>query len=140
MIKVIYGKKGTGKTRFLVENANELAQNKYGDVVFINNTNQIMYDLHRDVRLINVSEFPVEGEEWFIGFICGVISQNYDIKWIFIDDISYILKKEPDTLQELFSKLKKIAHEFNVEFTISICMEKENVPEFLNEYLVNEYV
>ncbi|HOJ10643.1 MAG TPA: hypothetical protein PK733_08630 [Clostridiales bacterium] len=136
MIKVIYGEKGTGKTRILVESSNVMAERNYGHVVFIEDSNQSMYKLIHKVRFINISEFPIYGEDGFIGFICGIISQNYDTKGIFIDGLTYILKKDVNDLEPFFSKLKVIASKFNVEFILSVNGNAENIPGFLKEYIL----
>ena len=123
MIKAVYGEKGSGKTRSMVEYANEMAGN------------ELIYDLKHGIRLININEFPVENEEEFLGFICGMIAQNYDLKWIFIDGITHILKKDAEGLESFFSKLKEIACKYSVEFNISVSGSKENMPGFLNQYI-----
>ena len=137
MIKVIYGGKGTGKTRSLVESANNMAQGNYGNVVFVEDSNQSMYKLVHEVRFVNILEFPVCGEDGFVGFICGIIAQNYDTKGIFIDGLTYILKKDAECLESFFSKLKLIASNYEVEFVISIDGSMEDIPEFLKEYIKN---
>ncbi len=135
MIKAIYGEKGTGKTRTLVKTANEMADENYGCVVFIDYSNHLIHNLKHGVRFINVTEFPVKREEEFLGFLCGIIAQNYDVKWFFIDGITYILKKDAGSLESFFSKLKQIASQYDVEFTISVTGDKENMPEYLKEFV-----
>lgn len=135
MIRVVYGEKGSGKTRKMVERANEMADKNYGCLAFIDNGNELIYYLKHGIRLINISEFPVDSEEKFIGFICGMIAQNYDLKWIFIDRIIHIIKKDAGELESFFSKLKEIACKYGVEFYISVHGSKESMPEFLNEYI-----
>jgi len=135
MIKVIYGKKGMGKTKILVDSANKLALESKGDVVFIDDSNQLMYDLKHDIRFINVSEFPVRGAKSFLGFLCGVISEDYDIDGIFIDGLTYILTEKIETLQEFFCALKEIATKYNIEFYMSINGDEGPLPEYLKEYV-----
>lgn len=136
MLKVIYGGNGTGKTRTLVEMANEVAKGQYGNVVFVEDSNQSMYKLAREVRFVNLLEFPIMGEDGFIGFICGLIAQNYDTKGIFIDGLTYILKKDAKDLESFFSKLKPIASKYEVEFVLSVNGSMDNIPEFLKEYIL----
>lgn len=135
MIDVVYGGKGTGKTRALVKKANEMVDENYGCVVYIDCSNNLIHNLKRSVRFINITEFPIEKEEGFLGFLCGIIAQNYDIKWIFIDGITYILEKDASKLENLFSKLKVIASQFEVEFNMSITGDKEDTPEYLKQYI-----
>ncbi len=135
MINVIYGKKGMGKTKILVENANNFAEQSSGDVVFIDDSNQLMYDLKRKIRFINVADFPVEGSTAFLGFLCGMISQDYDIDGVFIDGLTYIVKERTENLKEFFTGLKKLASKYNVTFNISINGDNEEMPEFLKEFI-----
>lgn len=136
MIKIVYGEKGSGKTRKLIEKANEIAKDNYGNIVFIEGSNQSMYKLKRDIRFINITEFPVGNREGLIGFICGMIAQNYDTKAFFIDELTYILKKEPADLEAFFTMLNGVSTQHNVAFEISINGNKEDLPGFLDPYIM----
>lgn len=135
MIKVICGKKGVGKTRVLVDSANSLASTDSGDVVFIDGSSQLMYDLNHKVRFINLSEFPVNISSscTFLGFICGIISEDYDIKGVFIDDIANIAKDNTDSLRELFDGLKKLSDKYSIDFYVSLEGDPDSMPEFVRE-------
>jgi hypothetical protein len=134
MIKVIYGEKGMGKTKILIDTANKIALKAKGDVVFIDDSTQLMYDLNHKVRFVNVSEFPPIGTEGFFGFICGILSQNYDIEGIFIDGLNYITKKKAADMEVLFKNLQVIAEKVNIDFYITINGVNEELPEFLKQY------
>jgi hypothetical protein len=134
MIKAIYGEKGTGKTRALVKGANDMADENYGCVVFIDHSNHRIHDLKHGVRFINVTEFPIKREEGFLGFLYGVIAQNYDVKWIFIDGITYILKKNAKDLENFFVGLKQIASRYDIQFNVSVTGRKEDIPKYLKQY------
>ncbi|MCR4435899.1 MAG: hypothetical protein QHH06_09040 [Clostridiales bacterium] len=136
MIKIIYGKKGMGKTKILVDEANKHGAGGSGNVVFIDYHNQLMYDLKHEVRFINVSEFPVRNAEAFLGFICGIISANYDVNGIFIDGLTYILKQDIESLQPFFMKLEEVSKKFNMEFHISINGDPDLCPDYIKGYLV----
>ena len=86
MVELLIGKKGTGKTKVLIANVNDAAKNADGNVVFIsNNTKQNMYDISSKVRMADTSDFNITSWDEFLGFICGIISGNYDITNIFVD-------------------------------------------------------
>lgn len=135
MIRVFYGEKGMGKTKILVDSANFLAVEGRGDVVFIDDSNQLMYDLKHEVRFINVAEFPVDGASAFLGFICGIISEDYDINGIFVDGLTYIVKQDISTMEGFFAKLKDISTKYNIEFYISINGRTSDAPEFVKEFI-----
>ena len=135
MIKVIYGTKGMGKTKTLVDTANSLIAKSSGDIVFIDDSSQLMYDLKHEVRFINVAEFPVVGASGFLGFICGIISENYDIDSMLIDGVNYIVKENIASLSEFFSGLKQLAEKYDIDFYVSANGDPENVPEFIKEFM-----
>jgi len=136
MIKVIYGEKGMGKTKLLVDTANKLAVSSSGDIVFIDDSNQLIYDLKREIRFINASEFPVTGPSEFLGFICGIISQDYDIEGIFIDGLTYILKYKVELLEKFFGELRQVSDKYSIDFYISINGSPDNMPEYIKEYSI----
>lgn len=133
MIKVFYGKKGTGKTKNMLENANGIVVDARGTVVYIDDSNELLVKLAREIRFINVSDYPVNGSDAFLGFICGVASQNYDIETIFIDGLSYIVGSDEEILKNFFDGLEKITKDNKLDFFISI--NGENAPEFIKKYL-----
>ena len=135
LIKVIYGKKGSGKTKKLIDTANALAGGSKGDVVFIDDSNQLMYDLKHQVRFVNVSEFPIKGEEGFFGFLCGMISANYDIGSILIDGLTYIVEQKIGTLENFFKKLDYISSTNKIDFYISINGEPDVMPGYVRNYI-----
>lgn len=135
MINVFYGKKGMGKTKALLDKANEFVAKTSGNVVFIDDSSQLMCDLKHEIRFINVSEYPIDNDLAFIGFLCGVISENYDIDSIFIDRLTYILKQDIQDLGRFFECLKKISSQFNIKFYISINGDPDTMPDYIKEFV-----
>lgn len=138
MIKVIYGPKGMGKTKILVDTANNLAQQGKGAVVFIDDSTQLMYDLKHEIRFVNVSDFPSLGWEGFLGFICGILSQNYDIEGILIDGLNYITKQKAPELENFFNGLNEISEKENIDFYITINGDADLLPEYLKQYIARK--
>lgn len=134
MIRVIYGEKGMGKTKILVDTANNLALEGKGDVVFIDDSNQLMYDLKSRIRFINVSDFPINNQTGFFGFLCGIIAQDYDIEGLFIDGLNYIVKQPASELKEFFDNLKIISEKHQIDFYITISVKKDEIPDYLKEF------
>jgi len=135
MIKVFYGKKGTGKTKNMLENANGLVAKSAGNVVYIDDSNELLVKLDRKIRFINVKDYPVEGADAFLGFICGVASQNYDIETIFIDGLTYIVGGDAASLETYFEGLEKITDDNKLNFFISINGDESDTPEFIKKYI-----
>ncbi|HOA97791.1 hypothetical protein [Acetivibrio saccincola] len=138
MIKVICGKKGVGKTRVLVDSSNSLVEICTGVVAFIDGCrrSKLMYELNHKIRYINISEFPVkiDSSDVFLGFLCGIISANYDVNGVFIDDITTIVGNDVDGLKKLFEGIKEISDKYNIDFSISIEGDPNSMPEFIKEY------
>lgn len=135
MVKVFYGKKGTGKTKHMLDSANGLAAESRGNVVYIDDSNELMVKLSHKIRFINILDYPVQGADAFLGFICGVASQNYDIETIFVDGLTYIVDQSVESLSKFFEGVDKVSKEHNVDFYMSINGNENNVPEFIAKYL-----
>ncbi len=135
MIKVIYGAKGTGKTKMMIEAANAAVKDAKGHLIFITDTKRGMYDLEREVRFIDVSEFNIAGEAAFCGFIKGVIAGNHDNEYVFIDGVLRIAGKSVSELAEFFYMLDKVSEKNGVTITVSISATKEELPDFVAKYL-----
>ncbi len=138
MIKVMYGRKGTGKTKVLIDTANSFVSANSANVVFIDYTKKLMYDLKHKIRFVDASEFPIRTYQEFIGFLCGIISSDFDIKHIVIDGLNYIVREDTSdetVLQTFFDKLRKISSQFNIEFYISMNGEAETMPCCIKEFV-----
>ena len=85
MIQIIAGKKGSGKTKRIIDMTNEKVKDSQHDVVFIDDDNRYMLDIDHKARFINASEYKILTPEMFLGFLCGMLSQNFDVGVIFID-------------------------------------------------------
>ena len=129
MIKFVAGLKGQGKTRLLIDTANEHAKTAKGSLVFIDGDNSRIHDLHRDVRLVVAGKSELSNYREFIGFIRGILSQNSDIECIYVDAITNIIKTiDNEALVKLVAKLEGISKEDDVNFTISIHVEPDSLP------------
>ncbi len=135
MIKVFYGKKGTGKTKQMLETANTIVRESNGAVVYIDDSNELMMKLSHRIRFINILDYPVYGSDAFLGFICGVASQNYDIETIFIDGLTYIVHQDAESLKKFFDGIAKISAEHSADFYISINGDEKNIPEYIAEFV-----
>ena len=56
MIKVIYGAKGTGKTKMMLDAANAVVAEAKGHMIFITDNKRSMYELNRQVRFIDTTD------------------------------------------------------------------------------------
>lgn len=135
MIKVIYGAKGTGKTKRLIAAANAAVETAKGHLIFITDTKRGMYDLEREVRFIDVTDFDVAGEAALCGFIKGVIAGNHDNEYVYIDGVMRIAGKKIDELAGFFYMLDKVAEKNGLTVTVSVSAAEEELPDFVKKYL-----
>ena len=128
MIQIISGVKGKGKTKFLIQKANEAVKAANGSVVYLDKNNKHMYELSNRIRLINVGDFPIDTYDAFLGFICGLISQDNDLEHMFFDSFLTIASVSDDYVGYVLSKLSDISEKFHVDFTISVSIDADSIP------------
>ena len=133
MIKLIIGRKGTGKTKQLVDMINAASENSKGSVVCVEKGPTLTYDLKHTVRLIDTDSFEIAGFDAFYGFIAGILAGNYDITEVFIDSILKIGGRDLEGLGNLFDKLNKIANDVSLVFTVSA--DESELPASVKAYL-----
>ena len=135
MIRIIYGKKGSGKTKKIIDAANEAVKVSTGELVFIDDDNRYRYDRRHEIRFVNATEYDVSSPETFMGFICGILAGNYDMKQLFIDGFLRLVKSDMADLEAFFVKLEDITHRHGVDVVISASAKDDEVPEFLKKYI-----
>ena len=139
MIRVIMGAKGSGKTKRLIDMANDLVKEARGDVVYVDDDQRYMYDLRHEIRFIETSEYKKNkayGPEWLYGFLGGVLSANFDISAIFIDAFIRHSGGELFALEDFFAKLRALSDNSGAELILSVGASEENVPEFIKQYAI----
>ena len=135
MIKVIYGAKGTGKTKLMIDAANAAVAEAKGHLIFITDSKRGMYDLEREVRFIDTSEYDIAGEAALCGFIKGVIAGNHDNEYVYIDGVVRIAGKPVQEMAAFFYMLDKVAKNNNLVITVSVSATKEELPDFVTQYI-----
>jgi len=136
MIKIFYGKQGSGKTKKIIDMANDWADSTHGASVYIDEDSRCMLDLHHGIRFTDSSSYDVSSPERFYGFLCGILSQNYDIDHLFIDSLPHIAGLEcAGCMQPLFDTLKALAEKQNINLTLSVSGPDDAVPAYLKEYI-----
>lgn len=134
MIKLIYGEKGTGKTKIILDSINDSAKTAKGNVVFISQKKGYSANIDFNVRCIYTEDFCVKGESGFIGFIDGLMAGNADIEYIYIDGILRITGCEVSELEAFFAEIKQLEKQYGVKFILTVSCAKEALPAYLQEY------
>ena len=136
MIQVIAGKKGSGKTKRIIDMANKASQESKHDIVFIDDDNRYMFDLRHEVRFINAGDYNLVSDQMFMGFLAGAVAQNFDVGLILIDAFKKLIKCELDTTQWLFDRLEALSEKHSVDFVISISEDPAMLPDFIKKYVI----
>ncbi|HIX23639.1 MAG TPA: twitching motility protein PilT [Candidatus Lachnoclostridium avicola] len=129
MVQIIAGEKGKGKTKYLLDKANAAIKESTGSIVYLDKSSKHMYELNNKIRLINVKEYPITSCEAFIGFICGIISQDYDLEMMFLDSFLKLASLEGEDISEVITTLENIGEKYHVTFVLSVSINKEDMPE-----------
>ena len=128
MVKLLIGHKGSGKTNKMIQLANEKIAVSDGSVVFINKNHRLMYELTHRIRVICMEDYEhITNIDEYIGFIYGIISSDHDIDMIFIDSILKHADVSLGDLPEFIDRLKAISELYDVDFTVSLSAEKEEM-------------
>ena len=136
MVELIVGKEGKGKTKQLLERVNEEVKTAFGNIVFLDRNDKHMFELNNKVRLVNVADYEFENSSEFIGFVCGILSQDHDIEKIYIDAILKVAKLDKDGLTTVVKRLETIGEKFNVQFTASVTLDVSELDAEINDNVV----
>ncbi len=136
MVHVIMGKKGTGKTKHIIEMVNEAAKDEKNCVVCIEGGRKLTYDLSYSVRLIDVGDYPIsKGYDALFAFICGVYAHNFDVSHIFIDSLYKVSGcDDAEAATEFLHKLNDFSKKSDFEVIIMISDDAMHATEGMREY------
>ncbi len=129
MVQIIAGNKGKGKTRCLLEMANNKIKEAEGSVVYLDKSTKHMYELNNKVRLINVNEFPILDSHGFIGFISGILSSDHDIEEMYLDNFLKLSCLEDEDETETLLLIDKLGKKYSVNFVLGISKDADELPE-----------
>lgn len=136
MVQLIVGNKGKGKTKQLLDKVNSEIKEISGNIVYLDKSTKHMYELNNKVRLIDVSQFMVENSSEFLGFVCGIISQDHDLQQMYFDSFLKIACLEGQDITATIEKLEKLSKNFDVDFVLSVSMDESELPAGLKDKIV----
>ena len=136
MVQLIVGVKGAGKTKKMLDHVHDSIKNVDGNIVYLDKSSQTMHELDNKVRLINVSEYPIQNTDQFLGFVCGICSQDYDLQEIYLDGFLKISGLEGKDISDALKQLNKISEQFKVNMILSVSMNEEDLPEFARSQVI----
>lgn len=137
IIEIICGEKGKGKTKVLLDKVNSSIATAAGNVVYLDKSQKHMYELNNKVRLINVVDYPITNCDEFLGFICGIVSQDHDLEEMYLDSFLTIAVIDSDAdIVKSIEKLDIISEKYKVRFILSVSKNKEDLPECAKAKLI----
>ena len=135
MLKVILGKKGTGKTKALIEMVNKASAEESGNVICVEYGDKLIHDIDHSARLIDITNYPVTTTEALEGFISGLMAGNYDIKQIYVDSLLKIVGDDLDAVGAALAKLEKLVAANDATLVLLVSADVETAPESVKKYM-----
>lgn len=136
MIKVHIGLKGSGKTPKMIDAVNTAIDVEKGNVVCITDGDRLMHTINRKARLINTENFDITNLDVFVGMLCGIIAQDFDVTHIFIDSI---FKSVPsatiEDLEGFITVLETLEKKFDVSFTMMVSADENSAGANVKKYI-----
>ena len=136
MVQLIVGKKGKGKTKQLLDKVNSEVKHIAGSIVYLDKSTKHMYELNNKVRLIDVSRYMIENESEFLGFVCGIISQDHDLEQMYFDSFLKIAALEDKDISAVVEKLERMSDFFQVDFILSVSRDESELPESVKDKII----
>ena len=134
-MKIIYGPKGTGKTKAIISDANSALATAKGHIIFITDTNRYTHDIKHPIRFLDVTQFAIQGMDGLRGFLKGIVAANGDNEYIYVDGIARITEKPLSELNCLFEAIEKLEQNFGVKFVLTCSAAKEDLPDFILKHV-----
>ena len=131
MVTLLVGKKGSGKTKKLIEHANEAVKNSNGNVVVIEKGLKLTYDISHQARLIDTEAYNIQGVDALFGFISGICAGNYDVTDMFVDSTLKIIGDDMNVLAAFIEKIDALSKQAEVKVTLSVSADEKDIPESL---------
>ena len=133
---MIVGKKGKGKTKQLLDKVNSEVKDIAGSIAYLDKSTKHMYELNNKVRLIDVSRYMIENESEFLGFVCGIISQDHDLEQMYFDSFLKIAALEDKDISAVVEKLERMSDFFQVDFILSVSRDESELPESVKDKII----
>ncbi len=136
MITLLTGKKGSGKTKKLIELVGAALEKSQGNVVVIEKGQKLTYDISHAARLVDSDAYDVKGVDALCGFLSGICAGNYDVTDIFVDSTLKITGSGADALETIIPELEKLSKAAGTNFCLSISAADEEIPAVAAEYIL----
>ena len=144
MVRLIVGQRGKGKTTSILAHVNEQIKKADGNIVYLDKSSKHMYDksskhmydLNNKIRLIDVSRYPISNSEQFVGFVCGIISQDNDLEQMYLDSFIKLSSLEGEDIEHVLTMIDSLSKKYHVDFILSISRDAHEIPEAFKENII----
>lgn len=134
MIQLITGKKGSGKTKILIDRINGAVKETNGCLVCIEKGATIRSSISYKVRWCDTEQFAIDSYDAFYGYVAGMLAGNYDIKEIFVDGIFRIVGRDYDEIGIMLDKLAKLTGE-DVTIVFTLSADNSELPVSVTKFI-----
>ncbi len=135
MINLLVGKKGSGKTKKLIDCATSAIGTSKGNVVVMEKGAKLTYDIPHEARLLDTDAYEINGADTLYGFVSGICAGNYDVTDILVDSTLKIIGSDKEVLKNAVAKLEKLSDTANVKIVLSVSMGEDEIPEELKKFI-----
>ena len=135
MVKIIYGRKGTGKTKQIIDAANQSMAQAKGNIVYVTDSKEYTLQIKHQIRYINSIDYSIGNQDRLIGLQAGLMAGNTDIEHIFIDGAARMCQTELKEMKPLYDYLGRLSTEFGVNFTLTVSAALDDIPDFIRSYI-----
>ncbi len=136
MVTLIIGKKGTGKTKKLINLAAEAVAASKGNVVVIEKGSKLTYDVSHKARLIDTEHYEITGYDAFFGFLSGLCAGNYDVTDVLVDSTLKIGGQNFTAFAQFIEKVNSLATKTETKFTFLVSADEKEIPASLDAVTV----
>ncbi|MBQ1316650.1 MAG: twitching motility protein PilT [Lachnospiraceae bacterium] len=137
MVHLIVGAKGKGKTKVMHDRVNTAVRDAKGSIVYVDKNSKHMFDLNNKIRLIDASAFPIRNSDQFIGFLCGIFSQDHDLEQLYLDGFLDCAKLTADSAESAVLEIERISEMFHIDVIISFSAAPDTLsPQLAEKVLV----
>lgn len=134
MIQLIIGKKGSGKTKRLIDAVNGAAEKSNGNVVCVEQGPTLTYSLSHKVRLVDTTVYGIAGYDAFYGLLAGICAGNYDVTDVFADATLRIGGRDYKMLSNFMERVAQLSKEANANFIFTVSCDESELPASIFEH------
>ncbi len=134
MVTLIIGRKGSGKTKKLIQAVNEALNASNGNVICVEQGTQLRTDINYRARLISTNEYSVCGYDAYYGFLSGICAGDHDITDILCDATLRIGGRDYNELAEFLKKVESLSALTDKNFTFTVSADEDELPKEIFEF------